>query len=53
MTFSRSGKSIAWNPAADSLLELAEDNGIEVESGCRAGSCGSLPDRADGRRGRI
>ncbi len=41
VTFSKSGKSIAWNPDAESLLELAEDNNIEVDSGCRAGSCGS------------
>jgi len=30
-----------WDPTADSLLEFAEANDIEVESGCRAGSCGS------------
>jgi len=41
VTFSRSGKSILWDFAADSLLEFAEANDIEVESGCRAGSCGS------------
>ena len=41
VTFSRSGKSILWDPAAISLLEFAEANDIEVESGCRAGSCGS------------
>jgi len=41
VTFSQSGKSILWNSAADSLLEFAEANDIEVESGCRAGSCGS------------
>jgi len=41
ITFSKSGKSIPWDPSADSLLEFAESNGIEVESGCRAGSCGS------------
>ena len=41
VTFSRSGKSILWNSTADSLLEFAEANNIEVESGCRAGSCGS------------
>jgi len=41
VTFSRSGKSILWDPAAGSLLEFAENNDIEVESGCRAGSCGS------------
>lgn len=37
--FSRSGKTLAWG-AAGSLLELAEDAGIAVESGCRAGGCG-------------
>jgi hypothetical protein len=41
VTFSRSGKSILWDSVADSLLEFAEANDIEVESGCRAGSCGS------------
>jgi ferredoxin-NADP reductase len=41
VTFSRSGKSLPWDPAAGSLLEFAEANGVEVESGCRAGSCGS------------
>ena len=41
VTFSRTGKSILWDPAADSLLEFAEANDIEVDSGCRAGSCGS------------
>ncbi len=41
VNFSRSGKSIPWDSTADSLLEFAEANDIEVESGCRAGSCGS------------
>ena len=41
VTFSRSGKSILWDATADSLLEFAEANDIEVESGCRAGSCGT------------
>jgi ferredoxin-NADP reductase len=41
VTFSRSCRSILWDSAADSLLEFAEANDIEVESGCRAGSCSS------------
>lgn len=41
LTFSRSGKTLSWDPSADSLLEFAEANAIEVESGCRAGSCGT------------
>ncbi len=41
ITFSQTGKSIPWDTTADSLLEFAEANGIEVDSGCRAGSCGS------------
>ena len=38
--FSRSGKIAAWDPKAGSLLALAEAQGIHVDSGCRAGSCG-------------
>ena len=41
VTFSRSGKRLSWDPSADSLLEFAEANAIDVNSGCRAGSCGS------------
>jgi len=40
VTFSRTGKRIAWDPDSGSLLAFAEANAIEVESGCRAGSCG-------------
>lgn len=40
VTFSKSDTRIPWNPDVGSLLELAEAQGIEVESGCRAGSCG-------------
>lgn len=40
VTFSKSGKKISWDQNADSLLEFAEAQGIDVESGCRAGSCG-------------
>jgi ferredoxin-NADP reductase len=40
ITFSGTGKTIPWDPAAGSLLEFAETNGIEVASGCRSGSCG-------------
>ena len=40
VTFGQSGNSITWTPNVGSLLELAEENGIAVESGCRAGSCG-------------
>jgi ferredoxin-NADP reductase len=41
VTFIRSGKNLTWDPTAASLLEFAESNGIHVDSGCRAGSCGS------------
>ncbi len=41
VVFDRSGKTIQWDPSADSLLEFAEDNGIVIESGCRAGNCGT------------
>lgn len=41
VTFARSGLRLDWNGAATSLLELAEANGIRVDSGCRAGCCGA------------
>lgn len=45
VTFSVSGKTIPWDDRADSLLEFAERNGIDVASGCRAGGCGSCQTR--------
>jgi ferredoxin-NADP reductase len=39
--FSKSGKQLQWPPLAGNLLELAESQGINVNSGCRAGNCGS------------
>ena len=41
VNFSRSGRQLPWTPAAGSLLELAEANGVSVNWGCRAGGCGS------------
>jgi ferredoxin-NADP reductase len=41
ITFAKSGKQLPWSPTADSLLDFAEGNGISVDSGCRAGGCGS------------
>ncbi len=41
ITFSKSGKSLRWDPDTESLLEFAENSGIKVDSGCRAGSCGT------------
>jgi ferredoxin len=45
--FSRSGKTVPWDGAAVSLLELAEGQGIAVNSGCRAGSCGTCETRIE------
>jgi len=41
VTFAKSGKTIQWHADSGSLLEFAEANGIAVDSGCRAGGCGS------------
>lgn len=41
VTFEKSGKQLPWRPVLGSLLELAEANGIAVNSGCRAGGCGT------------
>ena len=39
--FARSGKQSAWAPGKGSLLAFAESLGIAVNSGCRAGCCGT------------
>ena len=39
--FKKSGKIVEWNDKYESLLELAEANGIEIESECRQGYCGT------------
>jgi ferredoxin len=38
--FAKSGKELDWNPAMANLLDFALDNGLRIESGCRAGGCG-------------
>lgn len=41
VTFTKSGKQARWSPQAGSLLEFAESQGIAIDSGCRAGGCGT------------
>lgn len=41
VTFSKSNKTLTWDGTAETLLDFAEDNGIHIDSGCRAGGCGS------------
>ena len=36
-----SGKSVKWSVDSGTLLDAAEDAGVPMESGCRAGSCGT------------
>lgn len=40
VTFTRTGRKAVWS-GSGSLLELAEANGVRIDSGCRAGSCGT------------
>lgn len=41
VTFAKSGKQAQWSPKSGSLLEFAEFQGIAIDSGCRAGGCGT------------
>jgi ferredoxin-NADP reductase len=43
--FVRSGRSLVWNAEDPSLLDFAERHGVTVDSGCRAGSCGTCQTR--------
>lgn len=39
--FRRSGRTLDWRGKQSNLLDFAEAHGIQVESGCRSGSCGA------------
>lgn len=39
--FRRTGRTVSWDGHDESLLELAERQGVRVDSGCRSGSCGT------------
>jgi uncharacterized protein len=39
--FKRSGKTADWTAACSNLLELAEQSGVTIASGCRSGNCGT------------
>ena len=39
--FARSDKTVTWDKRFSSLLECAEENDIIMDSGCRAGNCGT------------
>ena len=41
VTFAKSGKELEWKPALANLLDFALEQGVRIESGCRAGSCGA------------
>jgi uncharacterized protein len=41
IVFSKSGKTLTWNPADGSILDFAEANGLRPEYSCRAGVCGT------------
>ena len=41
VTFARSGKTLLWDGSSPSLLDFAESNGVPIDSGCRAGNCGT------------
>lgn len=38
--FRRSGKVVEWQDRYESILELAEDQGIQIPFECRQGFCG-------------
>ena len=41
VTFGKSGKKRQWLVGSGSLLDFASEQGVRIDSGCRAGSCGS------------
>ncbi|HQY04524.1 MAG TPA: 2Fe-2S iron-sulfur cluster-binding protein [Lacunisphaera sp.] len=41
VSFRRSGRTLPWDGTCATLLDLAEQAGIAIPSGCRAGNCGT------------
>lgn len=41
VAFGRSGKTVRWEPSFGNLLDFAREQGVRIDSGCCAGSCGS------------
>ena len=39
--FLRSDKTVEWTSTKGSLLDLADQHGVRIESGCRSGNCGT------------
>ena len=37
--FSRSGKTVTWDPGCETILELAEQHGLDPDYSCRSGIC--------------
>jgi hypothetical protein len=45
LRFSRSGRTLSWDGNDGNLLDFAERHGVEIDSGCRSGSCGTCETR--------
>lgn len=41
VTFRKSGTAVPWDGSSATLLDLAEQAGVVIPSGCRAGNCGT------------
>ena len=39
ITFKKSNKTLEWNSDYTTLLEFAEDHGLDLDFGCREGRC--------------
>ncbi len=45
VAFARSGLTVGWDPACDSILDLAESHGLNPDYSCRSGICNTCISR--------
>lgn len=41
ISFGKTGCDVQWSQSSNSILDVADENGVEIDCGCRSGDCGT------------